>query len=84
MPDEVSITCPACGTTTELSAPLRRSADEFCVNCDYPLFWAPTAPTSIGAAAGGPGVADSSCRRCGHVNPNAARFCNMCGEALDE
>ena len=36
------IVCPECGQVTELPA-IRRSADEFCRHCDYPLFWAPAA-----------------------------------------
>ncbi len=48
------ITCPSCGTVSRLDQ-LRRSADEFCRVCDYPLFWARStefATAGVGEANG--------------------------------
>lgn len=33
------IECPSCGAVTDLQA-VRHAADEFCMSCDFPLFWA--------------------------------------------
>ena len=89
------VTCPECGTVTELPA-IRRAADEFCRHCDFPLFWTPSA---VPAAVGGP-TADTTLRRlpgaggrqrigskvcpeCGELNPLGNTHCIRCTADLD-
>jgi phage tail-like protein len=36
------VRCPRCGSAAELQT-IRMAADEFCQDCDFPLFWAPDA-----------------------------------------
>ena len=84
------ITCPECGQVSAITV-IRRTADEFCTHCDYPLFWA---PSSVPVAAGGP-ASDATLRRlpgaggrmligtqvcptCGELNPLAATHCIRC------
>ncbi|MFC6344237.1 hypothetical protein ACFP8W_19805, partial [Nocardioides hankookensis] len=38
---EEQVTCPECGTVA-MVALTRREADDFCKQCDYPLFWTPS------------------------------------------
>lgn len=88
------ITCPECGLITTLPG-IRRSADEFCRHCDYPLFWAPTA-LPVAAEAGSteatlrrlPGVGGRRligtevCHECGELNPMSETHCIRCGVDL--
>ncbi|HWL41337.1 MAG TPA: hypothetical protein VNQ73_00235 [Ilumatobacter sp.] len=89
------VTCPECGTVTELPA-IRRAADEFCRHCDYPLFWTPSAApmTSPGGnaatalrrlpgAGGRQRIGSKDCPACGELNPLGATDCLRCGANLD-
>jgi len=89
------LTCPECGTVTELPA-IRRAADEFCRHCDYPLFWTPSAvPAAVGGAtadatlrrlpgAGGrQRIGSKVCPECGELNPLGETACLRCGADLD-
>lgn len=89
------VTCPECGTVTELPA-IRRAADEFCRHCDYPLFWTPTAvPAAVGAgsadstlrrlpgAGGRQRIGSKVCPDCGELNPLSGVTCLRCGGDLD-
>ena len=92
MPD---IVCPGCGQVNSLVA-IRRSAEEFCPHCDFPLFWAPTAvpmatPGSSSAAslrrlpgAGGrQHLGSKICPACGELNPLIQVYCIRCSADLD-
>ena len=92
MPD---ITCPQCGQQTELLM-VRRSSDEFCTHCDYPLFWAPsTVPTTspgvnsgdtlrrLPGAGGRTHVGSKICPDCGELNPMGNVLCLRCNAELD-
>lgn len=89
------LTCPECGTVTELPA-IRRAADEFCRHCDYPLFWTPSA-VPVAAATGNsatalrrlPGaggrqrIGSKDCPACGELNPLGSSHCLRCDADLD-
>lgn len=92
MPD---IPCPECGQVTHLVA-VRRAADEFCQQCDFPLFWAPSAvpmatPGSsnmatlrrLPGAGGRQRVGSKVCPDCGELNPMAQTHCIRCTADLD-
>jgi hypothetical protein len=92
MPD---ITCPSCGHRSELVA-IRRSSEEFCPQCDYPLFWAASAipATTPGAnsdttlrrlpgAGGRQRVGSKVCPSCGELNPLGQTHCLRCTSELD-
>lgn len=92
MPD---IVCPECGHQSSFVA-IRRSADEFCPQCDYPLFWAPTAvpmatPGStnlatlrrLPGAGGRQRVGSKVCPECGELSPLTETHCIRCGADLD-
>lgn len=92
MPD---IVCPECGQVTHLVA-VRRSADEFCGHCDFPLFWAPTAvPMAepgasnlatlrrLPGAGGRQRVGSKVCPECGELNPLVETYCIRCQADLD-
>jgi uncharacterized paraquat-inducible protein A len=89
------VTCPECGTVTDLPA-IRRSADEFCQHCDYPLFWTPsaapvtvpggnaaTALRRLPGAGGRQRIGSKDCPECGELNPYGATACLRCGADLD-
>lgn len=83
--DELIISCPRCARESTLATPMQRSADEFCVACDYPLFWAPVSErteSGFEEPRGTEQLPDGSCERCGRENPPGSRFCNVCGEQL--
>lgn len=40
------VVCPACGTTSVVDG-VRRKEHDFCVACDYPLFWAAPRRTTL-------------------------------------
>lgn len=88
------VTCPTCGTVSQLDD-VSREAKAFCRVCDYPLFWI------RGAAAGDgesgftgdglrrlPGtgglvtVATIACWNCDEHNPIRAIYCIRCGLVL--
>lgn len=92
MPD---IVCPECGQPTHLVA-IRRSADEFCTKCDYPLFWAPSAiPMAtpgasnlatlrrLPGAGGRQRVGSKVCPECGELNPLTETLCIRCTSELE-
>ena len=89
------IVCPECGTRSELPA-IRRSSDEFCPHCDYPLFWVSSAiaVTKPGAnsdttlrrlpgAGGRQRVGSKVCPECGELNPVTETHCLRCRADLD-
>jgi len=61
--------------------PPRRSAEEFCDRCDFPLFWAPGARVDAMEATDDQ---NSICTRCAWANPGGSQYCNRCGSALRE
>lgn len=90
-----NITCPECGRQTDLVA-IRRSAEEFCQHCDYPLFWAPsTVPSAtpgansastlrrLPGAGGRHRVGSKICPDCGELNPLSGIHCLRCNADLD-
>ncbi|HEY5663222.1 MAG TPA: hypothetical protein VIS05_04220 [Ilumatobacter sp.] len=92
MPD---IVCPECSQVTSLVA-VRRAAEEFCPQCDFPLFWAPSAvpmatPGSSNAAtmrrlpgaAGRRQIGTKVCPACGELNPLTETHCVRCSTDLD-
>lgn len=84
------ITCPQCGEMATIETAQRRSED-FCRNCDYPLFWARNSviapngeetgaslrrlPGTVGRAA----TAALDCPHCGEPNSPIALVCIRCG-----
>lgn len=86
-----AITCPGCGTVTEVDD-VRRHASEFCRTCDYPLFWAREAQLAVGDArvsegeglrrlpgtAGRIAVAHLTCWSCTEPNLSSATHCVRC------
>ncbi len=92
MPD---IVCPECGRTSHLVA-IRRSAEEFCAHCDFPLFWAPSnipamvpgtsseaSRRRLPGAGGRLKVGSRDCWSCGELNSIADTHCHRCGVDLD-
>lgn len=89
------ITCPDCGTMTEL-AQLGRDAGEFCATCDYPLFWAPGAARAIQGPSSSSGEAlrrlpgaggrqelgALECPTCGERQPFGTESCGRCGNPM--
>ncbi|MEQ8437415.1 MAG: zinc ribbon domain-containing protein [Ilumatobacter fluminis] len=89
------IVCPECGHESSFVA-IRRSADEFCPQCDFPLFWAPSAvpmatPGStnmatlrrLPGAGGRQRVGSKVCPECGELSPLTETHCIRCGADLD-
>lgn len=89
------ITCPECGHQTELVS-IRRSSEEFCTHCDFPLFWVSSnVPTTTKGAnsdatlrrlpgAGGRNrVGSKVCPECGELNPLGETHCIRCTAELD-
>lgn len=88
------VTCPECGTVA-MVALTRREADDFCVQCDYPLFWTPskivlgstaTAGDSLRRLPGTSGratVASVPCPHCAEGNLVTAEVCIRCGGLMD-
>ena len=90
-PTREPVTCPECGTTTTIALNRRESAD-FCPNCDFPLFWTPSAvlrADSMRAAedalrrlpgtVGRATVASVACPHCAEPNQLSAQVCVRCG-----
>jgi hypothetical protein len=88
------ITCPECGTVAMVTLN-RRQSDDFCRNCDYPLFWVPS-KIRLGLAGDGgdaslrrlPGtvgratIASLACPHCSEPNSLTAELCVRCGLSL--
>jgi hypothetical protein len=91
--DEV-VTCPECGTRSEVALNRRRSQD-FCARCDYPLFWTPSTILSdsdaadqaslrrLPGTAGRVTVASRTCPHCAESNALTALTCVRCGGLMD-
>lgn len=91
---EEHVTCPECGTVA-MVALTRRQAVDFCVQCDYPLFWAPSKIALDGSATAGeslrrlPGTAGRvtvgsiPCPHCSEGNLVGAQVCVRCGGLMD-
>jgi hypothetical protein len=89
----MSVTCPSCGTVGEVD-PLRRSAQDFCGSCEYPLFWAvervalPVEDRSedslrrLPGTAGRAVLASLRCPHCTEPNVPSATLCVRCGAEL--
>ncbi len=87
------VTCPECGQMATVDM-ARRQAEDFCRNCDYPLFWANSTviapsgedtgaslrrlPGTVGRAA----TAALLCPHCGEPNSPAAQICIRCALSL--
>lgn len=87
------VTCPECGQLATVNM-ARRSADDFCRNCDFPLFWAKGTvitpegqetgaslrrlPGTVGRAA----TASLICPHCAEPNAPSAEICVRCALAL--
>jgi len=89
------ITCPECGHQTELVS-IRRSSEEFCAHCDFPLFWVssnvPTTTMGVNSdstlrrlpgAGGRNRVGSKVCPECGELNPLGETHCIRCTAELD-
>lgn len=89
------ITCPECGHQTELAS-IRRSSEEFCSHCDFPLFWVPSnVPATVRGgntdatlrrlpgAGGRHRVGSKVCPACGELNPLGETHCLRCAAELD-
>ena len=85
-----TVVCPSCGQVSEFET-FKRAADEFCSNCDYPLFWSraevPTLDNAGGVdtsrrrlpgAAGRVAAGVKVCPSCGEHNLIDVRFCIRC------
>jgi hypothetical protein len=89
------ITCPTCGTVSNLES-VGRDSGSFCSVCDYPLFWAQSLATGDGAGgldgeaglrrlpgtAGRHAVATLYCPACTEPNPVTGVACIRCGADL--
>ncbi|WP_156391219.1 MULTISPECIES: hypothetical protein [unclassified Nocardioides] len=91
---EEQVTCPECGTVA-MVALTRREADDFCVQCDYPLFWTPskivldsgtTSQESLRRLPGTSGralVGSVPCPHCAEGNLLTAELCSRCGGLMN-
>lgn len=87
------VTCPECGQLATVNM-ARRSADDFCRTCDFPLFWAKGTvimpegqetgaslrrlPGTVGRAA----TAALVCPHCSEPNSPTAQICVRCALSL--
>jgi hypothetical protein len=87
------VTCPECGQLATVNM-ARRSSDDFCRNCDFPLFWAKGTviapegqetgaslrrlPGTVGRAA----TASLICPHCAEPNSPTAEICVRCALSL--
>ncbi|ACV77455.1 hypothetical protein [Nakamurella multipartita] len=87
------VTCPECGQLATVNM-ARRSADDFCRTCDFPLFWAKGTviapdgeesgaslrrlPGTVGRAA----TASLICPHCAEPNAPSAEICVRCALSL--
>lgn len=88
------VTCPECGTVAMITLN-KREARDFCRNCDFPLFWTPsaiqreadgsTAAETLRRLPGTGGratVASVPCPHCAEPNAITAAFCSRCGQSM--
>jgi hypothetical protein len=93
-PAREPITCPECGTAAQVMLN-RRDAADFCANCDFPLFWTPSAvqrEESLRSAedslrrlpgtVGRATVASLPCPHCAEPNALSAVVCVRCGRPM--
>lgn len=88
------VTCPECGTVA-MVALTRRESTDFCVTCDFPLFWTPskvvldtgdTAGESLRRLPGTSGratVGSATCPHCAEGNLITAEICIRCGGLMN-
>jgi hypothetical protein len=91
--DSELVTCPECGNTAVVTLN-RRQSEDFCRNCDFPLFWTPSE-----VVLGDRGLTDESLRRmpgttgrartasipcphCAEPNQVSAQVCVRCGRSM--
>lgn len=91
---EQQVTCPECGTVAVVALSRRESTD-FCVRCDYPLFWTPAqivldstggsgeSLRRLPGTAGQAVVASVACPHCAEGNAIAAVVCVRCGGLMN-
>lgn len=91
----ITITCPDCGNAAMFES-MRRGADEFCPNCDFPLFWAKSdVPAGtlgdlvdatrrrLPGTGGRTTIGTRVCPECAELNRLSATHCIRCGADLD-
>ena len=89
------VKCPSCSQEAEFES-MQRSADEFCTNCDFPLFWArndlprvesvdavDSTRRRLPGAAGRLSAGHKACPACQEPNLLEVRFCIRCGTDFD-
>jgi hypothetical protein len=89
-----TIVCPSCSQVAEFDA-MRRASEEFCRNCDFPLFWARSEALSVATndedasrrrlpgAAGRLTLGSKVCPECGEMNLLDVRYCIRCNNDFD-
>jgi hypothetical protein len=90
----ILVNCPECGTAAMIE-PTRRDAQDFCVRCDFPLFWRKSelvlmeAQDTGGASTrrlpgtvGRAAAASTPCPHCTEPNLPNAIVCIRCGESM--
>jgi hypothetical protein len=87
------VTCPECGTRATVNL-RRRESEDFCRNCDFPLFWTPSqvlightdlSDDSLRRLPGTTGramTASVACPHCAEPNPVTAVTCVRCGLSM--
>jgi hypothetical protein len=92
-PDTELVSCPECGTKSTVTLN-RRQADDFCRNCDFPLFWTPSvvvldrgglSEASLRRMPGTEGLARTAsvpCPHCSEPNTVTAQVCVRCGLSM--
>jgi hypothetical protein len=95
---QAPVLCTKCSDPTSLTT-VRKTADEFCLRCDHPLFWNPafrqagdvatTDATGDAALRRRPGtagrrrLAGRPCPECAEPNDIRAVYCLRCGSHMD-
>ncbi|MGN6245228.1 MAG: hypothetical protein ACTHQ3_16360 [Motilibacteraceae bacterium] len=86
--------CPGCGRSSWIHT-RRRSSEDFCPDCDYPLFWARgrvvradgdsdgASVRRLPGTAGRTTVATRPCPSCSELNPLGNVTCLRCGSLMD-
>lgn len=88
------VACPGCGRSSWIHT-RRRSSEDFCPDCDYPLFWARgrvlradgdsdgASVRRLPGTAGRTTVATRPCPSCSELNPLGNITCLRCGSLMD-